>query len=183
MAVSLSRQEQLALGMFEQDSHLIDVARRVARITGSPVLGGVAVFLHGYRRTTEDVDLFVTDTDAAAKAIQDAGALWDKAARQHALEGVPVHLVTEQQTGSAPRSTVVIRGVKVVALPDLIAFKLHSGLGRVERAKDLADVVELIRCVPLDKAFASQLPARFRNDFKKLVEAVHPGASAQDEST
>ncbi|MCH8271192.1 MAG: hypothetical protein IH985_08300 [Planctomycetes bacterium] len=183
MGVSLSRQEQLALGMFEQDSHLIDVARRAAGITGSPVLGGVAVFLHGYRRTTEDVDLFVTDTDAAAEAIQAAGALWDESAKQHTLDGVPIHLVTEQQTGSAPRSTVVLQGVTVVALPDLIAFKLHSGLGRVERAKDLADVVELIRCVPLDKAFAPQLPAHFRNDFKKLVQAVHPGGPAQDENT
>ena len=182
MCVSFSRQEQLALGMFEQGSHLIDVARRAARITGSPVLGGVAVFLHGYRRTTEGVDLFVTDTESAAKAIQAAGALWDESARHHALDGVPVHLVTEQQTGSAPRSTVVIQGVTVVSLPDLIAFKLHSGLGRVERAKDLADVVELIRCVPLDKTFAPQLPAHFRKDFKRLVEAVHPAGSAHDES-
>ena len=183
MGVSLSRQELLALSMFEQGSHLIEVARLAADITGSPVLGGVAVFLHGYRRTTEDVDLFVTDTDSAAKAIQAAGARWDETDRQHVLDGVPVHLVTEQQTGSAPRSTVVIQGVNVVALPDLIAFKLHSGLGRVERSKDLADVVELIRCIPLDKAFAPQLLARFRNDFKKLVEAVHPGGSAPEERT
>ena len=42
--------------------------------------------------------------------------------------------------------------------------------------RDLADVQELVRRVPLDKSFAGRLPAEHRSEFKKLVDAVFNNA-------
>jgi hypothetical protein len=161
---------EIALGMLGEGSRLLQVARRASSV--GPVLGGVAVFLHGYRRTTEDIDLFADDAAKAAEALVSLGARWDPQRREHVLEGIPVHLVTAAETGDPPASSAEIDGVRVVALADLIRFKLRTGTRSVARSKDLADVVELIRRVPLDKSFAGRLPPDLRSDFKRLVDAV-----------
>lgn len=162
----------LALGMLEHDSKLLDVARRVSS-QDLPVLGGVAVFLHGYRRTTEDIDLFTADTTAARAAIEALGGTWDDARREFILDGVPVHLVTARETSDAPKLVSEVEGVRVVSLADLIRFKLHSGLNTPGRTQDIADVEGLVRNIPLDKSFAAKLPSELRSPFKSIVEAVH----------
>lgn len=173
MILERSHLDELALEMLEGGSRILAVAAKVSKETGAPVLGGVAVFLHGYRRTTEDVDVFAVDERSVAEALERLGAAWDAEGRQHVLDGVPVHIVTASQCGAAPREVEELAGVRVVGLADLIRFKLHSGLDRVERSRDLADVVELIRRVPLDKSFAPRLPREMRRPFKDLVDAVH----------
>ncbi len=173
MSRALTFNEEIALGMLSEGSHPLDVAARAADATNAPVTGGVAVFLHGYRCTTEDVDLFADDPqEAAADALRAAGATWDAHRRVHALDGVPIHLVTAVETGSRPDAIEQRHGVTIVSLPDLIRFKLHAGLDRLDRTRDLADVVELIRRVPLDKSFAARLPATMRDPFRRLVDAV-----------
>jgi hypothetical protein len=164
--------DRWAMSLFSEDPELLKLARRVSAATGAPILGGIAVFLHGYRRTTEDIDLFVEDARAVAEALERLGARWDDESREFVLEGVPIHLVTGTETGGPPRETVEIDDVPVVSLPDLIRFKLKSGLGRPERAQDIADVIALIRIASLDKRFAAKLPASLRAGFKKLVDAV-----------
>ncbi|MCL4742526.1 MAG: hypothetical protein KJZ54_10030 [Phycisphaerales bacterium] len=172
MSRTLTFNEEIALGMLSEGSHLLAVAARAADATNAPVIGGVAVFLHGYRRTTEDVDLFADDPQTAADALRAAGATWDAQRREHTLDGVPIHLVTAAQTGSRPDATERRHGVTIISLPDLVRFKLHAGLDHLDRARDLADVVELIRRVPLDKSFAARLPTAMRDPFKRLVDAV-----------
>jgi hypothetical protein len=164
-----------ALSLLSSESELLELARRVATATGAPVLGGIAVFLHGYRRTTEDIDLQASDPNAVADALRGLGAEWDESNRQFVLDGVPIHLVTDAQTGGPAAEIVEIQGVPTVSLPDLIRFKLRSGLDRPQRAQDLADVVELIKRVPLSKAFAARLPRAQRAPFKQLVDAIETG--------
>jgi hypothetical protein len=164
--------DRWAMSLFSEDPELLRLARRVCEATGAPVVGGIAVFLHGYRRTTEDIDLFVADAKAAADALERMGARWDDGPREFVLEGVPIHLVTEAQTGGPPQETTEIANVRVVGLADLVRFKLKSGLGRPDRAQDIADVLALIRTVPLDKRFAAKLPPPLRAGFKALVDAV-----------
>ncbi|HSZ57412.1 MAG TPA: hypothetical protein VK797_17240 [Tepidisphaeraceae bacterium] len=53
-----------------------------------------------------------------------------------------------------------------------MAIKLLSGLNNPARSKDLGDVEELIRSVPLDKRVAGKLPREVRAEFKRLVDAV-----------
>ena len=49
------------------------------------------------------------------------------------------------------------------------------------RSKDIADVEELIRAVPLDKRFAGKLPKNLRGPFKGLVDAVRDNTRSQGE--
>jgi hypothetical protein len=143
------------------------------------VLGGIAVILYGYPRTTVDLDLYTPDrvlTDAQLRA---AGAVWDKANREHVLDGVRIHTVTPEDARHVVRHVSVIDGVRVVSLKDLIAIKLRTGLRHAHRRKDLADVQELIRVVPLDKTFAPKLPKDLRVEYKILVDEVRAGERDQ----
>lgn len=160
------------MGLFDENPLLLRVARTASARTGAPVLGGIAVFLHGYRRTTADVDLFVHDPFAARDALIAIGGVWDAARRAVMLEGIEIHFVTAAQTGRPPTATVTIEEIGVISLPDLIEFKLRTGLNNIARAKDLADVVELIRVLGLTKDFAPKLPKDQREPFKRLVDAV-----------
>ncbi len=164
--------DRWAMGLLSDDSELLKLARRVTGGTQAPVVGGIAVFLHGYRRTTAAIDLHTSHPAATSEGLRRLGAEWDAAKREFRLEGVPVHLVTDAQTGGPPHAILEIQGVRVVSLPDLIRFKLRSGLDRPARSQDIADVVELIRRVPLDTRFAARLPKEQRPAFKKLVDAV-----------
>lgn len=160
------------MGLLGEGSELLAVARRISGAGAGPILGGIAVFLHGYQRTTRDIDIFAEDSPVAAAVLESLGATWDATRREHTLDGVPIHIVTTRQTGFVPAGSVEIGGIRIVPLADLVAMKLATGLSRPSRAQDLADVVGLIRAVPLDKAFAAKLPADLRTDFKRLVDAV-----------
>src|SRR5438552_7038041 len=63
-AMTTLRLRDEALMMLEGKGAILDVARRVTRVldetqTPGAIIGGVAVMLHGYVRTTADVDVFV----------------------------------------------------------------------------------------------------------------------------
>lgn len=163
--------DRWAMSLFDEEPDLLRLAARVTAATGAPAVGGIAVFLHGYRRTTEDIDLFAADPVAVRDILRREGASWDATRREHILEGVAIHLVTAADT-APPTATTKIRNVEVVSLVDLVRMKLATGLDRVERAKDLADVVELIRRVPLDASLAARLPSSQRVAFRKLCRAV-----------
>ena len=59
---------------------------------------------------------------------------------------------------------VARRGERIALLPisKLVELKLASGMSSLDRAKDLADVVELIRHVALPRALASELDTSVR---------------------
>ncbi|MFT3684905.1 MAG: hypothetical protein QM783_08260 [Phycisphaerales bacterium] len=157
------------------EAELIAVAKRVTQATGAPVIGGVAVILHGGGRTTADVDILSEDLWTTHIQLEDAGILWDSKRREHVTDGIPVRLVPIEMVGSAEeglRKASTIKGVKVVSLADLVRIKLASGLANAARAKDLAHVVDLVQRVPLDKSFASKLPQHLRAPFKKLVDTI-----------
>lgn len=136
------------------------------------MIGGLAVFLHGYERTTADINLYTTDSVGSAADLEAAGATWSARKRELRLDGVPIRLVGPEMTGGPVGRTSVLRGVRVASLADMLRMNLLSGLSAVSRAKDLADVVELIRLVPLDKSFAAKLPTGLRGSLKQLVDAV-----------
>ncbi len=157
------------------NSHIIEVARRLRDVVDAAVLGGIAVYLHGGGRSTVDLDLYTTDREATAAQLTAAGAHWDKAGREHVLDGVRIHTITKEDAGVTIERTSVIKGVRVVSLKDLVAIKLLSGLKNPGRSKDLGDVEDLIRNVPLDKRFAGKLPMTVRPEFKAMVDAVRAG--------
>jgi hypothetical protein len=170
---------KFGIGMPGDNSHIVSVARRIRPVVDAPVLGGIAVHLHGGVRTTEDLDLYTSDRRATAAQLVAAGARWDAARREHLLDGVRIHTVTPDDAGHVVEKTSIIDGVRVVSLKDLIAIKLICGLNNTGRSKDIAHVEDLIAIIPLDKRFAGKLPTALRAPFKKLVDGVRGNERGQ----
>ena len=172
-------QRELGIGMPGDNNRILNVARLLRGKVAAPVLGGIAVNLHGAQRTTVDLDLYTPDRRQTAAELEAAGAKWDKANREHVLNGVRIHTVTPEDAGHVVESVSIIEGIRVISLKDLISIKIICGLNNSDRAKDIADIQELIRSVPLDKRFAGKLPTELRAPFKKLVDAVRSGEKAR----
>lgn len=119
-----------------------------------------------------DLDLYTTDRRITAAQLESAGAEWDKLRREHVFDGVRIHTVTPEDAGVIISRPSIIEGVRVVTLKDLIAIKLFCGLNQPARSRDIGDVEDLIRSIPLDKRFAAKLPRQIRSEFKVLVDAV-----------
>jgi Domain of unknown function (DUF1814). len=158
------------------------------------IVGGMALFAHGLRRFTEDVDVLVTrdSLNAIHRSLEGRGYLPpfqnSKQLRDTEL-GVRIEFLT---TGDYPGdgkakpvsfpdpSTVSIErdGIRYVDLPTLIELKLASGMTNPARLRDLADVLELIRILRLTDDFAQKLNPYVREKFLELRNAV-----ANDESS
>ncbi len=160
-------------GDFPGMAEMLDRARRVTVAAKAPVVGGIAVALHGWSRFTRDIDIYSEDFQATHKLLEKAGIKWNASRREHTIDGAAVHLVGPDSLGGPPKRLSKIRGVKVIGLADLIRGKLTVGLKSINRAKDVVDVIELIRAIPLKKDFASKLPTELRAPFKQLVDQVH----------
>jgi len=144
----------------------------VTSITGCPVIGGVAVMLHGGGQNTSDIDILSADLWLTHEKLEAAGCLWDATRREHSIDGVPVHMVNEDALGGPPKRISTIKGVKVIGLADLIRGKLSLGLSDIRRSRDVTHVIHLIERIPLGKDFAAKLPKELRAPFKMLVEQV-----------
>lgn len=167
-----------AMLMLDKRGAVMETAQRVSMLlreknVRGAVIGGVAVVLHGYLRTTKDVDIYVADDPGVFKPIlESAGASFNAATEEFVLDAVPVHLVDSTMALPAPREFLVIDDVVTVGLADLINLKLRSGTSKVSRAQDLADVIGLIRAHRLTSDFAAKLHESLRADFCKLVTAI-----------
>src|SRR4051794_38852463 len=119
------------IGLPGDNTKILDVARRLRPTVDAPVLGGIAVILHGYPRTTTDLDLYTPDRRLTDEQLRAAGARWSVANREHVLEDVRIHTVTPEDARHVVEKTSVIDGVNVVSLKDLITIKLLCGLDNV----------------------------------------------------
>ncbi len=183
---------------FEEKSAVQDALRRIARRLGDlgipfAVVGGLALYKHGYRRFTDDVDLLVTPDNL--KVIHDrldglgyvppfAGS---KQLRD-AENGVRIEfLVTGAYPGDGKPKPVafpdpadvgeVLEGISYIRLPPLIELKLASGMtGGLHRMKDFADVIELIKIRHLPTDFAGQLNPYVRDRFDEIWRGLQEPA-------
>ena len=167
-----------ALKLLDGRGAILDAAREIsaalreAGVEGA-VVGGVAVVLHGHVRTTVDVDVYSSEPAARLTGVLESlGFSLDPERREFVREGIVVHIVRPDQVGTAPGRLVEIEGVTTVSLADLIAMKLRSGLAKLTRAQDLADVIGLIRRCGLTGGFSSRLSSDLRPEFRKLVRAI-----------
>jgi hypothetical protein len=148
------------------------------------LLGGMAVCLHGYQRSTVDVDLLVRREDAerVRAELEAAGLAWDaKQAEFRGQAGIPVQFVLAGERAgkgsevllpdpAESRTWTLIEGLPVLKLARLIETKLACGSGNVRRThKDFADVLELIVVHDLSRAFARFLHKSLRATFRELV--------------
>ena len=178
---------------FERDSSvfrsLTKIARRLDDL-GIPyvLVGGMAMFLHGYRRFTEDVDLLVTRDSLKLihEKLEGLGYLPPFAGSKHLRDtetGVKIEfLVAGDFPGDGlPKPvafpdpidvTVEEDGVRLLALPTLIELKLASGMTNPNRLKDLGDVQELIKTLNLGDGIATNLNPFVRDKYLELVRLI-----------
>ena len=157
------------------------------------VAGGMALFIHGFRRFTEDVDILVTreGLDKLHRELEGLGYVplfsGSKNLRD-ADTGVRVEfLVSGDYPGDGkpkpvafpdPGQTAIERdGIRCLSLPTLVELKLASGMTAHDRLKDLADVQELIRLLRLPADFAGQLQPFVREKYGELWRSVQDAGS------
>jgi hypothetical protein len=154
------------------------------------VAGGMAMFFHGFRRFTEDIDILVTREalDRVHQELEGLGYIpvfpGSKNLRD-ADSGVRIEfLVTGEYPGDGKPKPVAFpdpaqasieqNGVRWLTLPALVELKLASGMTAPDRLKDLADVQELIRLFGLPAGFAEELQPFVRDKFGELWRSVQP---------
>src|SRR5260370_10376925 len=163
---------------FEKESAVHKALRKITRRLHElgvhhVVVGGMAMFLHGYRRFTEDVVLLVTREGLAAidERFEGLGYVAPFAGSKQlrdAENGVRIEfLVAGEYPGDGkPKPiafpdpaavSIYIDGVCSLELPPPIELKLASAMTNPGRLKDLADVQELIRVLSFPAEFAERL--------------------------
>jgi hypothetical protein len=154
----------------------------------------MALFRHGVRRFTEDVDILVTRAGLAAvhkslvglgylPQVQGGKNLRDTAtgvridflvAGDFPGDGKPKPVAFPDPAGAA----VELDGVRYLNLERLIELKLASGMSNAARLRDLSDVLELIRILNLGPTFAEKLNPYVRQKFFELLSAAAADSGA-----
>jgi hypothetical protein len=174
---------------FEEDSAVFQALHKITqRLTslGIPyaVVGGMALFRHGLRRFTEDVDILVTKADLKIihEKLEGLGYLPPFTNSKHLRDtqlGVKIEfLTTGDYPGDGKQKPVAFPdprnvnfeadGISYITLPMLVELKLASGMTNPGRLKDLADVLELIKIRDLPLDFVNQLDPFVRDKFTEL---------------
>ena len=173
---------------FEKESKVHNTLQRITKRLGDlgvpyALVGGMAMFLHGYRRFTDDVDILVTKDSLKLihEKLDGLGYVPPFAGSKNLRDtenGVKIEfLITGGYPGDGlpkpvafPDPTTVstvIDSIKVLNLPTLVQLKLASG-SAPGRRKDLGDVQELIRILALTEEFADQLDPSVRALYLEL---------------
>jgi len=159
------------------------------------VVGGMAMFLYGYRRFTEDVDLLVTreglqETHRRLEGLGYVPPFQGSKQLRDTENGVRVEfLVAGEYPGDGKPKPVAfpdpagasteIKGLKVLQLPKLLELKLASGMTNPGRLKDLSDVQEMIRALKLPREVAEQLDPFVRAKYLELWDAVQDNSAEE----
>lgn len=179
---------------FEERSQVHESLQRIARKLDElgvsyAIVGGMALFRHGFRRFTEDVDVLVTREGLKTihERLEGRGYLplfeHSKNLRDTEL-GVRIEfLVTGQYPGDGKPKPVAfpdpadvaveMDSVKYIRLPALIEMKLASGMTSTARGQDLVDVQRLIGTLNLQRDFAGQLHEYVREQYEQLWDTRH----------
>lgn len=185
---------------FEKESAVHKTLERIAaKLTEMnipyAIAGGMALFFHGLRRFTEDVDILVTRDGLKAihEKLDGLGYVPPFAGSKNlrdAESGVKIEfLVTGDFPGDGKPKPVAfpnpadvsvdLSGIPCLSLQALIELKLASGMTNPMRMQDLTDVLRLIETQHLDRALANSLNQYVRGKFLELWKTVqeHSGDS------
>jgi len=167
---------------------LVKIARQLDELSiPYAIAGGMALFFHGYRRFTEDVDILVTreglqEIHARLEGLGYLAPFEGSKNLRDAESGVRIEfLVAGEYPGDGKPKAVafpipeavgeVIAGVRCLRLAPLVELKLASGT-TPGRRKDLGDVQELIRLLHLPEDFAMQLNPMVQTLYRELWQEV-----------
>jgi hypothetical protein len=176
---------------------LLKIAQRLDEL-GVPyaIAGGMALFLHGYRRFTEDVDILVSRDGLKIihERLEGLGFVppFNGSKNLRDVEtGVRIEfLIQGDYPGDGkpkpisfpdPSAVgVIIDQIRVVGIHYLIELKLASGTAP-GRLRDLADVQELIRHMKLGADFADRLDQSVRDLYQRLWREVNEAPAGPDQ--
>lgn len=166
-------------------------ARAIARLFEEEgivyaIAGALALGAHGRPRLTDDVDILIRREDLASFKERWLGRGYVevtkglKAVRDTA-HGVKLDfLIVGEFPGDGQPKPVAFPdpatqsstgdGFRIVDLPTLIELKLASGMTAPHRARDIADVIDLIRARSLPREYGGQLNPYVRDKFDELWE-------------
>ena len=182
-----------ASNFFISEGHVFSALRKITSRLDElgiayAVADGMALFHHGYRRFTEDVDILVTREGmrAAHDHLEVLGYLppfRNSKNLRDTEHGVRIEfLIAGEYPGDGkpkpvafpePASVAVdIDGIKYLSLPAIVELKLASGMTNPRRMKDLSDVQELISLLHLPRDFADQLSPYVQPKFFELWDAI-----------
>jgi hypothetical protein len=178
---------------FEKESAVHHTLERIAHRLDEleipyAVAGGMALFIHGFRRFTEDVDILVNRDGLQQIHRQLEGLGWvapfsgSKNLRD-AENGVRIEfLITGDYPGDGkPKpvafpepvsSHVIAEGIRVLTLAKLIELKLASGMTNPLRLQDIVDVQRLIQELSLTKQMGEELNPFVRSKYHELWTLV-----------
>lgn len=171
---------------FQENSPVHETMRRLVRRLqragiAHAIVGGMAVFAHGYERTTKDVDILLTDSGFAQfrekfvpRNYQQVEGRSRRFLDRKNSQLFDI-LVTGMFPGSGTPGPVAypdpeavrerIKNIFYVDLKTLIQLKLAA-----RRYQDFADVVHLIDAHDLDESFVNKLHSSLRQDFIECLE-------------
>ena len=145
------------------------------------LMGGMAVNLHGYRRTTNDVDILLTAEgldEFRKRFVPKHYEVTPRRPRRFSDRQNQVivdFLVTGLYPGNGQPGPITfphpeavrttIEGWEVINLAVLIELKLAA-----RRHQDFADVISLIRAHQLEESFADRLHPSVRGDYIECLE-------------
>lgn len=174
---------------FEDRGKVQETLRRITKRLdeiGVPyaVVDGMALFAHGFRRYTEDVDILVTPEGLKRihEELDGRGYVPPFEKSKH-LRDTESHVKIEFLTSGGfpgdgkpkpvafPDPADVVethRGIKCIRLTTLVELKLASGMTSPHRLKDLSDVQEITRMLRLPREFGEQLNPYVRAKFDEL---------------
>jgi hypothetical protein len=170
-------------------STLEKITRRLAELKiPYAVAGGMAAFVHGLRRFTEDVDILVNreGLEEIHRRLEGLGyiPLFSGSKNLRDTEsGVRIEfLVAGDYPGDGKpkpvafpepdRASIEKDGIRWLTLPKLIELKLASGMTNPARMKDLSDVQELIRLLGLPSDYSAQIDPFVRDKFEEIWRSV-----------
>ncbi len=152
------------------------------------VSGGMALFAHGYRRFTDDVDILVHPENLRDihEALEGRGYLPVFRGSKNLREtehGVRIEflLAGEYPGDGKPKAisfpdpedaAIELDGIRYLRLPNLIELKLASGMSALHRMRDLSDVLDLIKVLALPENLSVQLDPSVRDKYVELWKAA-----------
>ena len=175
---------------------LNSVVRRLEELQiAYAVVGGMALFFHGVRRFTEDVDILVTRDGLSRlhEALDGLGYVPVFPGSKNLRDvdsGVKIEfLIAGDFPGDGKpkpiafpnpeHSATVIEGVRFLQLPKLIELKLASGLTHPLRGQDLVDVQRLIQNLALPLSLKDSLVPFVASKYEEIWTMIHSSEPEQ----
>lgn len=152
--------------------------------TNYAVVGGMALYLHGFRRYTENVNILVTreGLPEVHHALLGNGYRLSRVNRHniHDTEnGVYIKFMVSDDVPDPQRMAAEQNGVWLLNLAPLLNLKLISGMKGIGRLKDVSDVQEMIKLLHLPQDFAEHLSPGVRAKYEELWQGSQPDPDSQ----